>query len=308
MKTRVALGVDLGGTHLSSALVDLAKHEIIDKTVCRNSYAHTEESDQILNSWVNNLEQTLNQLKEDHQLLGIGVAMPGPFDYKNGVSKMQQKMVALYDKNIATALNLKLDENYSIRFLNDASCFAIGESMIGHAKEHSKIVVLTLGTGFGSAFIENSIPIVTRSDAPPEGCLWHLDFKEGIGDNYFSTGWFVNRYKELSGKKIKGVKELLMEEEAIPYAYDILEEFGENLGEFIGPWLKKFDAEILVIGGNIAKAIDHFILPMKDSFSRQHVELQIVSSELMEEAAIIGAAKLFDEDFWPKVSETLPNI
>jgi len=310
MNRKIAVGVDLGGTHLTSALVDLDSLAILPNSLNRNSYDHKGSAEQILNNWTNNIENTLSKRDDSDKILGIGVAMPGPFEYKTGISKMQQKMLALYNKHIPTELNLRLDENndYEFRFINDATCFAIGENLMGAAKGLSRVVVLTLGTGFGSAFLENTIPIIERPDVPSEGCLWHLKFKEGIGDNYFSTGWFVNRYKELSGEFIPGVKELLQRDEAMMYADDIMLEFGSNLGEFVGPWLKSFNAEILIIGGNIAKAIDHFILPLKDSLSAQHLEIQIASSKLMEEAAIIGSAKLFDPSYWPLASKTLPNL
>jgi len=310
MERNIAVGIDLGGTHLSSALVDLKTLQIIEGSVTRNSYLHTESADQILNNWANNIEETIEKKKSEDNLLGIGIAMPGPFDYKNGISKMKQKLVSIYDKHLPTELNARLNHapDYTFRFINDASCFGVGESLKGIAQYKKKIVVITLGTGFGSAFIDSTIPIVERADVPAEGCLWHLDFKEGIGDNYFCTAWFTNRYNELSSKEIKGVKELLTESDARPYAEDIFLEFGKNLGDFMGPWLKKFDAEILIIGGNISKAIEYFILPLKDSLSEQRIEIQIAASELMEEAAVLGSAHLFDPTFWPQVSKTLPNI
>ncbi len=310
MSRNIAVGIDLGGTHLSSALIDIDNLKIIHNSLTRNSYDHRASADEILNKWTNNIEKTISKSLATEQILGIGVAMPGPFDYKNGISKMQQKMVSLYEKHIPTEINARLDghDDYAFRFLNDATCFAVGESLLGTAKKIKKVVVLTLGTGFGSAFIENTLPIVERKDVPPEGCLWHLPFKDGIGDNYFSTGWFTKRYNTLSGKQIAGVKELLTQEEAQNYAVEILEEFGSNLGEFIGPWLKKFNAEVLIIGGNISKAVDYFILSLKDSLSTQQVEIQISTSDLMEEAAIIGSAKLFDPSFWQIASKKFPNL
>jgi len=310
MSRNLAVGVDLGGTHLSSGLVDIDSLEVLENSTTRSSYDHKADSDQILNNWTNNIEKTISYKKDNDKVLGIGIAMPGPFQYKTGISKMQQKMVSLYDKHIPTELNARLNssKDYTFRFINDATCFAIGESLIGKGQGMSKIVVLTLGTGFGSAFLENTIPIITRPDTPPEGCLWHLNFKEGIGDNYFSTQWFVERYNEINQKKISGVKELLSDEEAQQYVEEIMSEFGKNLGDFVGPWLKTFDAEILILGGNISKAVDYFILPLKDSLSTQHIEIQIATSKIMEASAIIGSAKLFDKDFWPLVSATVPMI
>ena len=44
--------------------------------------------------------------------------------------------------------------------MNDASAFAVGEAWAGSASDFNRSLSITLGTGFGSAFISNHIPIV----------------------------------------------------------------------------------------------------------------------------------------------------
>jgi len=150
----------------------------------------------LLSIWSKTIRASMNSVASTSSFNGIGIAMPGPFEYANGVSKMEHKLLALYDKHLPTELNKYLDlpSPISIRFNNDATCFAIGEAFNGLGKAKQRVVVITLGTGFGAAFLDDKIPIVDRADVPPQGCLWHLPFGKSIADDYFSTNWFVTEY------------------------------------------------------------------------------------------------------------------
>ncbi|MEL6718966.1 MAG: ROK family protein [Bacteroidota bacterium] len=304
----MTLGVDIGGSHLSCALVDNQTNELIAKSIARKHYDHTLETNALLSIWATAIEAALAHLPNDATLSGIGFAMPGPFDYTNGISKMEHKLVSLYEKHLPTALNecLKSAKSIDMRFNNDASSFAIGEAFKGLGHTKKRMVVITLGTGFGAAFLEDKLPIVDRSDVPPEGCLWHLPFAEGIADDYFSTRWFVKEYESLTKEKIAGVKNLLEKDAAVVQA--IFARFTDNLSNFLAPHLENFKAEILVIGGNISKALDHFKTPLLANLQQQNINIEIAPSTLLEDAAIIGSAQLFNPQYWSRISKVLPKL
>lgn len=48
--------------------------------------------------------------------------------------------------HIPTAINKILDKDLKMRFINDAACFAIGESVKGEGENFKKGVVITLNT------------------------------------------------------------------------------------------------------------------------------------------------------------------
>ncbi len=104
--------------------------------------------------------------------------------------------------------SLDVPDNFPVRFMNDVSSFAVGEALVGKAAKVKRSMSITLGTGFGSAFISDRIPVVDGPDVPKLGCVYHLPYKDGIADDYFSTRWFLGSYKKLTGKEMKGVKEL----------------------------------------------------------------------------------------------------
>jgi glucokinase len=169
-----------------------------------------------------------------------------------------------------------------IRFINDAECFLRGEAFCGAAKYFNSALGLTLGTGLGTAWY--------RDGVAEDAALWDSSFKDGIAEDYLGSAWFINRYKELTGIKIKNVKELVLITDADPEAKYVFNEFGENLADFLGPFINKNKPQALVIGGNIAKAYDLFYPSLDSGFKKQSINISLLTAKLGEEAALIGAA------------------
>lgn len=305
----LSIGVDIGGTHISCAAVDLDAGRLLPGSLSRMSYNHEAAADQILLAWATALNSTLAKVAPA-PVKGIGFAIPGPFDYRNGVSKMQHKFKHLYDLRIPEALNGLLSPGHDLpmRFLNDASAFGVGEAWLGEGKGYDKVVVITLGTGFGSAFLDRGVPVVLGETVPPEGCLWHLPFRDGIADQYFSTGWFVRENERLGLPPVQGVKELIEKAGDEPVVQDMFVRFGQNLAACLSHWLRRFDAQALVIGGNIAHALPLFGESFKADLAVQGLRLHVAPSALLEEAALLGSARLIDDAFWERVSLHLPAI
>jgi glucokinase len=309
MKRKFAVGTDIGGSHISCALIDMEQEAIVKESFTTQKVDNSAPADEILTSWADALTRTICKTGKD-QLSGIGFAMPGPFDYENGIAMFTHEVVKygnLYKVDVRNQLKmmLGLDDNCDLRFINDATSFAIGEAWMGKAKGHKRSFSITLGTGFGSAFIDSGIPVVDRPDVPAQGCVWHIPYKNGIADDYFSTRWFIRRYAEKTGKKLTGVKEIAGKIREDPLAKEVFEEFGTNLGDFLGPMMKIFSVEVLVIGGNVSQAYNLFGKNLVDSLKRQNLRTQISISGLKENAAILGSARLLEDEFWQRIKPLL---
>ncbi|MBC7773942.1 MAG: ROK family protein [Phycisphaerae bacterium] len=309
MQHPLSIGTDIGGTHITCAAVKIQEGELLTETLSRATYKHEASAEVILQNWAKALNSTLSKIAES-QLAGIGFAIPGPFDYRNGVSKMEHKFKNLYGLHIPSALNplLTTQKELPMRFLNDATSFAVGEAWTGEGRGFHKVVVITLGTGFGSAFTEDGVPVVSGETVPKEGCLWHLPFKDGIADDYFSTRWFIGEYQKQVGVTISGVKELIEKTNTDAVARNLFLQFGQNLADCLAEPLQKFGAEVLIIGGNIAHALPLFGSAFRGGLDKSGVTVKVVVSKHSEHAALIGSARLLDDVFWEKVSARLPNI
>ncbi len=309
--THIAIGIDIGGSHISCGAVDLNINQLIPGTCFEAKVDNKASADDIFNSWVGAIQKTI-AVTGKAEIAGIGFAMPGPFDYAKGIALFErvEKYLNLYgvhvDNEIRTRLELPSD--MPVRFINDATAFAIAEAWIGVGKDYPRVIALTLGTGFGSAFIADGIPVLEGETVPDMGCVWHLPFEDGIADDSFSTRWFEKSYLKLTGKTVDGVKEIsaLFDQEDV--ARQLLTDYGRNMGDFLAPWIKKFDAGLIVIGGNITGAYDKFGSHLLKSLANHQVHAKVSLSVLKENAAIIGSARLIDPNFFAKVEALLPKM
>ncbi len=308
MDDHIVIGVDIGGSHITSAAVDIRTLSILPGSSVSVKVDNKAAAVDILHNWslaINKSIETCNPF----QKVRLGFAMPGPFHYKTGLAMFARndKYEKLFNISIPKTLVDHINApEIDFRFLNDATAFGVGVASMGKAKNFNKVIAITLGTGFGSAFIEKGIPKVTGNNLPKGGCLWDKPYKEGIADDYFSTRWCIQRYQVLSGNKVTGVRDIAQADD--DFSKQVFTEFGTDMAKFMIPFLKDYRPDMIILGGNVSNA-SQFFLPVL----RQHIEaagLKIVFeiSDLMEEAAIVGSAKLYDPVFWDAVKDDLPNL
>jgi len=276
MNEGTVLSVDIGGSHITAALIDIQRRVIVPGSVHRAHIDSHANAATILDGWCAVMHQSMRAAEKTDR---IGMAMPGPFDYEKGISLITglHKYEALYGMNIKDLLSerLNINRNY-INIANDAACFLQGELFNGTAKGHEKALGLTLGTGFGSATADKGLAL--------EGNFWQTPFRDTTAEEYFSTRWFLRRYAALSGEKIASVKELAAMVTTSAHASGIFQEFGYNLAMFL---LEQQPLpSLIVLGGNITRSFDLFSASL-----HQHLpETRFVVSEMGEEAMLLGAA------------------
>ncbi len=290
METNYYAGIDIGGSHISCALIDSETGEIKGNIEEANVNCNGTATE-ILQAWA----AVINKVISGQEIAGIGIAIPGPFDYTRGISLIKgvQKFESLFGLNVKESICAELNKsNIPFTFINDASAFALGEYYAGAAKDNKKSLVITIGTGLGSTFLNNGTIETTASESVPEnGYLYNIPFKNSMGDDYFSTRWFINAWLEKTGEKVPGVKEiaqLAMQEDVS--ALSVFDEFSTNLAGFISPWLQEFNPDTLVIGGNIAKASPLFIDKLTALLQDKNIGTAVKVCQLWEKSPLIGAA------------------
>lgn len=307
--SRITLCADIGGTHITCRLFDLDTLSFADDhPVVKEVNSHG-SADQILNAWSAAITEAAG-FTPVNELHGLGFAMPGPFDYQRGIGLFSgvQKFDALNGANIKEELakTLSLPGDFRIRFLNDAACFAIGESLTGEARHYQRLLAITLGTGFGTTFIANHRPIAGVCGIPDDGFLYHMALGDSIADDWFSTRWFIARYRSLTGEEITGARQLAEMATNNPLIAGIFNEFGKNLGQFLAPWLLQFQAGGLVIGGSISKASHLFGHTLNEALHLAGCATTTHISTMHQDSALCGSAFLCDDDFYHSITNTLP--
>jgi glucokinase len=273
--------LDVGGTHVTAALVD-----IDGETVGTRSREHVDadaSADVILDSYASAARALGGQA-----ITHWGVAMPGPFDYAHGVALFHNvgKYESLYNVDVRTPLAARLDVHPShVHFINDADAFAVGEA---HLRGVERLVGITLGTGIGSGWFADGQP---QSDGPgvPQGGRINdpnvpgADIEKRISrrtirENYLAATGSPLDVREIAERGRAG------EDAAIAVLTDA---FGA-LGSELGPRLRDFGAEVLVLGGSISASWDLFEPWFEAAAGRPLPE--IVVSDDPERSALLGAA------------------
>ena len=285
-----AIGVDVGGSHLCSAVIDLDKKQLCSAPVL-TPMDSSGPAQEILSCFKKNLLETMEVFGK--KVNRIGLAFPGPFDYEKGIPYMDQKFQHLYGMDMPAELRKQLDSpKTQFKFINDASAFALGECFCGSGRDRKRVIALTLGTGVGSGFVADGRLDEHSERVPESGEVWNLPFEDTIVDACFSTRWVVKRYKELTGKDVPGAKEVAQAVPTEPEARQLFREYGERLAAFVSPWLEKFGADTLVLGGNISRNFPHFGDALLAGVPGG---VEVRTSTLLDQAAMIGAASLFKE-------------
>ena len=312
IKNNLAIGIDVGGSHVSCAAFNLNEKKYLPETFAESDLDNHGPADEIIAVWSKTIARSIEAVGLEN-LSGIGFAMPGPFNYEKGIPLFtgeNNKYENIYGINVPAALrkSLNLPVDFPIRFINDATAFAIGEDWAGKAQGSKRSLSITLGTGFGSAFLKDNLPVTSGDDVPEQGCIWHLPFKDGIADDYFSTRGLVGRYQQKTGKSVKGVKEIAMSAPTEEVARELFNDFGSQLVNLLQPWLERFQVEVLVIGGNIANAYDWFQPALTAALKDNNCAVRVEISSLKETAAIIGSAVLADHSFYARVEPLLAEM
>ena len=296
---KIAIGLDIGGSHIKCAAVDMSENTFIEESISESDVDNQAPADVILDVWSSTIQRTITSVGLEN-LKGIGFGMPGPFDYVNGIALFEKvfKYESLYGVNVAGMIRniLGLPDEFPVRFINDATAFAIGEAWLGKGAGYSRVVALTLGSGFGSAFLADGIPVVTGDQVPGIG---------GIVNDYISTNWFLTEYEKKAGQQLPGVKELTRLYQKSRDVQNIFHEYGGNMGTILLPWLKKFNVEIVILGGNITGAYSLFKNKLTEVLEGESKKVKIEISELKEDAALLGSARLIDNAFYENVFPTL---
>ena len=276
------LSCDIGGTHITSAIVEKDTWKILNETITRSHVNSLENAKSIFHDWTSNMKSCLE--KTDLEVVNIGIAAPGPFDYEKGIALMkgQSKYDSIYNLEVTAPILEGLGQaDLKILFINDAAAFLQGE-VFGCGLEHKdRILGITLGTGLGSS-------VWNQGDKAFDADLWNTAYRDSIYEEYLVTRWFVKRFEELSGLKESGLREILEKHGESAEVSQLLSEYQEHLLHFMNFFSQKHECKSFVIGGNIVKAWDR-IFPDKSVLADFDVQI----GQYQEHAAIIGAASLF---------------
>lgn len=297
------IGIDIGGSHATASVIDVSIDGSQPLVLLRkdiNSFGTANDIFESIGSIINEI------VAEEKEIAAVGLAFPGPFDYDKGVSAIAGvggKFQATFGMQVKQALKtITGHDHLPFAFMNDAHCFAIG-AYHRHCLKSKRTIFLTLGTGFGSAFMKDGQLLISDNTIPATGTFYDQPFLEATAEDYVSTRWFLGEYKRRTGETIASVKELANANTDI--SNSIFQQFGSNLGAFLLPWLQQFACDEVMIGGNIARANHLFGPAMMKELEAHKTALKITYCHDAEECILTGAAFIAEEQVADKSKDEL---
>lgn len=308
MEKKYVVGVDLGGTKIYTALVDLEGNIIKEKTV--ETLAH--EGEQAV---MGRIIDTINYVIDgtDKGLIrSIGIGSPGPLDVKNGIIIENSNLPF---KNFAIVKTIKETYDLPTYLDNDANVATLGEFMFGAGKGTENMVFITASTGIGGGAVLNGklfrgstgnaleIGHMTVATEGPRcgcgnlGCAEALGSgtaigkraKEAVLSNVVTS---LKNYDNVTSKEV--FKEAANGDRV---AKNILNTSLTYLGIAVANTITNFDPEKVVIGGGVVNGGDIVIETIRNVVEERCMaafveNCTIEKAVLGGKAGVLGAAAL----------------
>ena len=206
------------------------------------------DAETILAAFADIIHRHLAQV-DSVSLVGVAFGFPGPFDYEAGVSYITgvAKYEAIYGLNIKAALQSRLAEQTdltgtlrenlsgltTIVFRNDAEAAIVGEARYGAGQPYRRLIGVTLGTGCGSAFIDEGTPVTSGEGVPPNGWLYPVLFQGVQADDSFSRRGLEARLRAARATTLDVKEAATAARQGDATIGQVFVAFGADLGRFL---------------------------------------------------------------------------
>jgi len=295
---QLVLAVDLGATHAHLAVIDGAGLVLAEAS---SEIKIDRGPDEVLRGVVKRLFELLARSGRDvGSVAGIGIGIPGPVRFSTRRPNQPPLMPGWHDYPVAE----RLAEAFGVPAFvdNDANLMGLGEMRERYPASPS-VLFVKVGTGIGAGVILRGEP--ERGIAGGAGDIGHIR----MGGQYTrlcTCGAVGCIATEASGSAI--IRELA--EAGIPAsttsditrllaagdptAIRLVTRAGHLLGEVLATSVALLNPEVLIVGGAIAAAGDHFLQAVRERIFERTVplatrELIIAASALGPDAAVHGA-------------------
>lgn len=292
----IRIGVDINSFMIQIGIVT-DQNELLE--VKRYPMNPERPSEEIIDEVSQNV---LGILKEKNipldQCVGVGIGFPGTIDRDSG-KVIYSNNIKWTDVSLAKSIGEVIP--CPVRIANNADCAALGEAVAGAGKDHSDVVMFTLGNGVGGGIIlkgelfeggnigggEVGHQVVVANgrecSCGRHGCL----------EAYASIPALRHAAHDLSLREIFDAYD-----QGDPEISKVIDQYTEILGQGIANIVNLFRPQVIILGGDLSEYLGKLIdriekIMVENCFGGANGFVpEIIIAQLGKDAGMIGAANL----------------
>ncbi len=297
----VVAGIDLGATHATAALADLAGTILVERRADLDIAAGPEE----VLTWVEGVVADLlaDQRRPVSELAAIGMGLPGPVEHSTGRA-INPPIMPGWDRYDVPA-HVQRAFDVPVLIDNDVNIMALGERH-AHLSDVDDLVLIKVATGIGAGIVSGAA--LQRGAQGTAGDLGHVRVSRAADTvcrcgnvgclEAIAAGPALAAALREQGIDVvdgHGVVELVRAGDAAAVA--AVRQAGRDVGEVVATLVNLINPSVVVIGGAMAEAGESLLAGIREvvysrSLPLATEHLRIVTSRAGERAGVVGAAAL----------------
>jgi glucokinase len=292
------LAFDFGGTKIAAGIIN-DSGQILDQI---HTMAHFAQGRQAVMQQIIEIGNAL--LQKDPEISAVGFASAGPLNPVTGTLHRPTNFQSWGDFKIVEAL----EKQWSIPvFLdNDAAAAALAEYWQADIPVRENLMVLTLGTGLGTALILNGRLVRAGNYAHTEAGHMIIQAQDplascgcgcyGCAEAYLSGTNFAKRFNAQHEKNFSAEQITQLARSGNAAALKAFQDYGKWFAITVANFTRIFNPEVFIISGGFAASADLFLSHAHDCLAEylpSHIVYgampQVLCSKLGTSTGIVGA-------------------
>lgn len=311
------IGIDIGAINLNIAMADVTGLVVQQRS--EPTDVHLEPESVLGRCSELIIEMAVAQGGNLGQIIGIGVGVPGPVDFAQGVlvapplmPKWENFHIRGFFKEVFPSAFVVVD--------NDVNIMALGEQRAGDGENVDHFIFVKIGTGIGAGIISNGKihrgsdgsagdighicvdkngPLCTCGNI---GCLEAMSAGPAIVSKAIEaaqngTSPILSKMHELNGGNLHAEDVNVACREGDQVALDIIRDSGKMIGDVLAGLVNFFNPSHIFIGGRIANLGNHLLVAIRRAVLQRSLplattHLSIKFSRMGSDAGVKGAIAL----------------
>jgi len=307
----MAVGVEIANGVIRVALCDTAQKLLLHDSVPMDDHTPPEAALKTVGTLIDQMVSRIGSTRAD--ILGVGVAMPGPIQRRSGVNGRATTLKTWVSVNPRMTASEVL--NLPLMVDNDANFAALAEMTWGAARGLKDFAFIYTASGIGAGLVLNGALYLGANGTAGElghttidenglvcecggrGCLNTLANADAITQNL----WRSHRDRLSIADVIK------LAQVGDAGCRRVLADAGRHIGLAAANMYNLLDPELIVIGGNLAPSGEILLGPLRESMARRAIHAgevlpPVVVGDLDPDVVVVlgaAAAVLRDAESFP---------